>query len=85
MILNESKKHKKIEPEHMQLMKEIGNRIKKLRTEKNLGYIEMSMMIGLSRNEYNLIELGQVYFKFSTLLRILDYHKISFSNFIKEL
>jgi len=85
MIPNESKKHTKIAPEHLQLMKEFGRRIKKLRNDKNKGYIEMSMMIGLSRNEYNLIERGQVYFKFSTLLRILDYHNISFSDFIKDL
>jgi transcriptional regulator with XRE-family HTH domain len=85
MNTKKSPKHKKIVPAHQKLMKKIGARIKKLRTDKKKGYVEMAEMIGISRNEYNLMELGKIYFKFSTLLRVLDYHKIKFSDFIKDL
>ena len=74
---------KEITPEHQELMTEIGTRIKKLRTDSGKRLIEMAKDIKISRNEYSLLEQGKLYFKFSTLLRILDYHKISFSEFIK--
>ena len=48
-------KPKKIKPEHKELMEEIGRRVKKLRTDKNVVYIEMAKDIGLSRNAYNAI------------------------------
>ncbi len=83
MNLNESKKHKEIEPEHQALMTAIGNKIRELRKDKR--YIDMAEEIGISRNEYNLVELGKIYFKFSTLLKVLDFHKISFTDFMKEL
>ncbi len=79
----ESPKPKIIAPEHQKLMSEIGERIKKLRLEKEKGLIEMAKEIGISRNEYSAIESGKIYYKFSTLLRILDYHKISFWDFSK--
>lgn len=83
MSLNESKKHKEIAPEHQALMTAIGNKIKELRNGKR--YIDMAEEIGISRNEYNLLELGKIYFKFSTLLKVLDFHKISFTDFMKDL
>ena len=76
---------KEIAPEHQILMTEIGDRIKKLRTDKGKRLIEMANSIGISRNEYSKLESGELYFKFSTLLRILDYHQISFSDFIKDI
>ena len=78
-------KPKEIKPEHQALMKEIGRRIKKLRTDKNIGYIEMAKAMGLSRNAYNSIELGLVYFNFSSLLLIANYHCISVSKLLKGL
>jgi len=87
LVMNpkESPKPKEIAPEHQQLMSELGERIKKLRTDKNKGLIEMANSIKISRNEYSLLEKGQIYFKFSTLLRILDYHNINFYDFLKGL
>jgi len=85
MSSTKSPRPKLIAPEHQQLMSEIGERIKKLRLEKEKGLIEMANEIGISRNEYSHMEQGKIYFKFSTLLRILDYHKIPFSDFIKDL
>ena len=81
----EPKKHpkpKEIAPEHQELMTEIGTRIKKLRTDKGKRLIEMANNIKISRNEYSLLEQGKLYFKFSTLLRILDYHNINFKDFM---
>jgi transcriptional regulator with XRE-family HTH domain len=80
-----SPRPKEIAPEHQELMKAIGEKIKTLRTEKGKGYIEMAKAMGISRNNYNLMELGKIYFKFSTLLHILEYHKISASDFFKDL
>lgn len=76
---------KEIAPEHQELMTEIGTRIKKLRTDKGKRLIEMAALIGISRNEYSLLEQGKLYFKFSTLLRIIDYHQIPFSDFTKSI
>lgn len=85
MTPDESPRPKEIAPEHQALMKEIGKKIKELRISKNNGYIEMAKEIGISRNNYNLIELGKIYFKFSTFLKILEYHEISVSEFFKDL
>lgn len=78
-------KRKEIRPEHQVLMTELGKRIKKLRTDKNIGYIQMSKEIGISKNAYNTIELGNVYFNFSTLLLISDYHSVSLSTLMSDL
>lgn len=78
-------KRKEITPEHIVLLKELGKRIKKLRTDKNIGYIQMSKEIGLSRNAYNDIELGNSYCNFSSLLLIADYHGVSVSILLKDL
>jgi hypothetical protein len=83
MNLYESKKHKEIAPEHQALMTAIGIKIKELRNGKR--YIDMAKEIGISRNEYNLMELGKIYFKFSTLLKVLDFHMVSFTDFMKDL
>jgi transcriptional regulator with XRE-family HTH domain len=75
----------KIASEHKELMTKIGKGIKKLRDDDDKRLIEMANEIEISRNEYSQLEQGKIYFKFSTLLRVLDYHKISFSDFIKNL
>ena len=85
MNLKKSPTPKEIAKEHQDLMVEIGERINKLRTDKGKRIIEMANSIGISRNEYSQLEQGKLYFKFSTLLRILDYHQISFSDFIKDI
>ena len=78
-------KTKEIRPEHQAMMKEIGQRIKKLRTDKKIGYIEMAKAMAISRNAYNSIELGNVYFSFSSLLLIVNYHNISVSTLLERL
>jgi transcriptional regulator with XRE-family HTH domain len=78
-------KPKEIKSEHKELMEEIGRRVKKLRTDKSIAYIEMAKAIGLSRNAYHSIELGHVYFNFSSLLLIANYHNISVSALLEGL
>ncbi|MGD0581495.1 MAG: helix-turn-helix transcriptional regulator [Bacteroidales bacterium] len=78
-------KRKVIEPGHIVLLKELGIRIKKLRTDKNIGYIQMAKDIGLSKNSYNSIELGNSYCNFLSILRIADYHHVSVSTLLSGL
>jgi len=78
-------KRKEIRPEHQELMKQLGKKIKHLRTKKKISYIMMAEEIGISKNVYNAIELGNVYWNFSSMLLVLDYHKISLQEFIKNL
>ena len=78
-------KRKEISPEHIVLMQELGKRIKKLRTEKKIGYVQMSKDIGLSKNAYNDIEHANAYCNFSSLLLIANYHGVSISSLMKDL
>ncbi len=78
-------KPKEISPDHQVLMIGIGSRIKELRKAKQLSYIELANLIGISRNTYNQLELGIINFQFGTLLPVLKYHGISLSEFFKDL
>ena len=78
-------KPKEISSDHQVLMMEIGGRIKQLRKAKQLSYIELANLIGISRNTYNQLELGIINFQIGTLLAVLKYHGISLSEFFKDL
>lgn len=78
-------KPKSIRPEHQELLKEIGKRIKQLRSDKKIGYIQMANNVGLSRNSYNAIELGSVYWNSFSLLKITEYHNIPLEELFKGL
>jgi transcriptional regulator with XRE-family HTH domain len=72
-------------PDHKQVMDEIGNRLKKLRKETGKKSCEIAKEVKIGRNTYSRIENGEIYFKFSTLLSILDYHKVSVWEFFNDL
>jgi transcriptional regulator with XRE-family HTH domain len=74
-----------IKPEHQEFLKKVGESIKTLRTKKKIKITDLVDEIGMHRNTYRQIEQGKTYFKISALLRILDYHKISYSDFMKNL
>ena len=76
---------KEIATEHKELLREIGRRIKNLRKDKKFSYIKIANEMGISRNSYNLMEHGNVYFNFSTLLLVLNYHDISLMDFFRDL
>ena len=78
-------KPKPIEKEHQELMSAIGEKIKEYRKAKKMSYIKMAKEVGISRNAYNLIENGNVYFNISSLLEILKFHNISLVNFLNDL
>jgi transcriptional regulator with XRE-family HTH domain len=78
-------KPREIKQEHQATLKVLGQRIKKLRTEKKIGYIHMANEIGLSKNAYNSIELGNVYFSIYSLMLIANYHGVSISSLMMDL
>ena len=78
-------KPREIKQEHQATLKVLGQRIKKLRTEKEIGYIQMANEIGLSKNAYNSIELGNVYFSIYSLMLIANYHGVSISSLMMDL
>lgn len=81
----QAKKHKDIAPEDQEVLLKIGNKIKELRQSKNKSYKVISDEIGISRNNYLLIEHGKLYCKLSTLMLILKYHNIQIIDFFKSL
>jgi transcriptional regulator with XRE-family HTH domain len=76
---------KDLRPEHEQLLIRIGKKVRDLRTADNLSYMSMAEQIGISRNTYNMLELGKLSFQFTTLLLVLEHHKISLTDFFKEI
>lgn len=78
-------KPKDITQEHQELMREIGKRIRELRKDKGLSYIEFAEQIGISRNSYNQLELGISNFQFISLVTVLKYHGIELADFFKDL
>ena len=78
-------KPKPIKEDDQELMKTIGRKIKDLRKDRKIGYIDLADEIGISRNALNLIENGRVYFNFSTLLQILRYFETTTDDFFKDL
>lgn len=78
-------KPKDIPQEHQELMIEIGKRIRELRKDKGMSYIEFAEQIGISRNSYNQLELGISNFQFISLVTVLKYHGIELVDFFKDL
>ena len=77
-------KPKEILPENQELMMEIGKRIRELRKDKQLSYMELAKQIGISRNSYNQLELGIINFQIGTLLLVLKFHGIGLAEFFKD-
>ena len=76
---------KQINPEHQSFLTLIGLKLKSLRDEKKINITGLSNELGISRNSYAQMESGKIYFNLLNFLRVLDYHKISASEFFKEL
>jgi DNA-binding XRE family transcriptional regulator len=76
---------KEINPKHQEMLNKLGEKLKELRIMKNISSTGLAKEIGVSRNGYHQIEFGMVYFNISTLLKVLDYHKLSVSDFFNEL
>ena len=76
---------KEILAEHKEFIKKVGEKLKKIRTNKNMSPSQLSAEFGISRTLIYKIEGGQAYFTISTLLQVLDALEISASDFFKEL
>ena len=76
---------KEIPQDHQELMIEIGKRLRELRKNKGMSYIEFAKQIGISRNSYNSLELGKSNFQFISLLNILKYNETPLNDFFKDL
>ncbi|MCK5105070.1 MAG: helix-turn-helix transcriptional regulator [Cyclobacteriaceae bacterium] len=74
-----------IDEQDTELLEAIGQKIKELRKSEKIGYIQLAKKIGISRNALSLMESGKVYFKFSALLKILRYFKVTTQDFFKDL
>lgn len=76
---------KEIDKDHIRLLVEIGSKLRKKRESKGINIQDMAEELKMSRNGYALMEKGQIYFNFSTLLSILDKLEIDYSDFFEEL
>ena len=76
---------KTISVNHLPLLVSIGAKLEELRTSKGFTIQEVAEKVDMSRNGYALMEKGQIYFNFSTLLTILDKLEVSYSEFFNEL
>ena len=78
-------KPKEIAPQHQVFITKVGEKLKAIRTEKNLSVSEAAKQYGMSRSLYYQLENGTVYFTISTLLRVLDKLDVSAMNFFRDL
>ena len=69
------KKPENISVEQKELMKRLGEKIKKLRKDQKKGYFQLSDEIGIPRNTYYNMECGTLNFQFSSLCQIILYYK----------
>ena len=76
---------KEILAEHKEFIKKVGEKIQKIRTNKNMSPSQLSTESGVSRTLIYKIEGGNAYFTISTLLQVLDTLEISASDFFKNL
>jgi len=76
------KRPKEIEPQHENVMVEIGLKLEKLRNKKGLSASVLVKELGISRNAYRQMEKGKIYFSMYNFLKILAYHKIDLKTFI---
>ena len=76
-------KPKEVEVLHKDVIVEIGQKLEKLRITKGLSVSGLAKELGISRNAYRQMERGEIYFSIYNFLKVLDYHGIDLTNFIK--
>ena len=74
-----------IDSKHQHILNAIGDRVKELRTKRKIKINEICEATKIHRNSYSQLEHGNTYFKISALLRILDFHNITISEFFNNL
>jgi DNA-binding XRE family transcriptional regulator len=76
---------KEIKSEHQELMIKIGLKLEELRKDKKISSSGLAKEIGISRNAYHQMEIGNVYFNLLSLLQVLNYHQVSLPDFFNTL
>jgi len=74
-----------MKPEHKELLEKVGLSVKELRTGKQIKIKEIVEGTHMHRNAYSQLENGKTYFKISSLLKILDFHKVNYYDFLKRI
>jgi len=77
--------YKEIQSEDKDLMVQIGIKLQELRKSKEISVSVLARQVGMSRNGYHRMEVGEVYFNIATLLQILKYHHISLMDFFTSI
>jgi len=77
------KRPKEIEPQHKDVMVEIGKKLEKLRNNKKMTAYGLHKELSISRNAYRQMEKGEIYFSINNFLKLLDYHSIDITTFFK--
>ncbi|MDD6357184.1 MAG: helix-turn-helix transcriptional regulator [Bacteroidales bacterium] len=65
-------------------LKELGNRIEKLRRERNLTQENVAFDLNISNTAYSKIERGETNVSFTRLTQIAGYFKIELADLLKE-
>ena len=76
---------KVISDDNQLLLTSIAKRLAEMRKGKGIGYVEFAEKVGISKNVYYQIEQGKSNFQIKTLMVILQYHELSFIDFIQSL
>lgn len=76
------KKPKDVESNHQGTLVDIGQKLEKLRTNKNLSASGLAKELNISRNAYRQMERGEIYFSTYNFLKVLDYHSLDLTTFI---
>ena len=67
---------KKVHPDHQDVLKNIGDKLKATRKKKDITIKQMSEDLKISRNSIPKMENGEIYYNILTLLRVLEYLNI---------
>jgi transcriptional regulator with XRE-family HTH domain len=69
--------------QHIEITKRIGDKIKRLRKERGVSYVQLASILNINKNTYYQIETG-ANFQIRTLLIILDHYKLTLSDFFQD-
>ena len=70
--------------ERNRLMKIIGNRLRKLRKEKNLTQSEVAKMNGISLRSYSKYECGHAMMHVRTLFKLARFYSVKITYLVDE-
>ncbi|MBN2776001.1 MAG: helix-turn-helix transcriptional regulator [Bacteroidales bacterium] len=81
--INKWQPPKQVDEEHAATIKEVGEKLKKLRERTGLKSSAFAKELGISRNSYSQMERGEIYFSLRNLLIIINHHGLDLKKFIE--